>query len=81
MVLQNTKSFLWKLHLLAAGLLPLVGRIADGDDTVTFGELAAFVERTGVDEIMVASAIYDHDARKHSLTLTAGAMADMQMAA
>ena len=30
--------------------------------------------RTGVDEIMVASSIYDHAARKRSLTLTAQAM-------
>ena len=37
-------------------------------------EMAAFVERTGVDEVMVASAIYDHDARKRSLTIAAEAM-------
>jgi len=41
-------------------------------DTVKRG-IAAFVERTRVDEVMVASAIYDHDARKKSLTLTAEA--------
>ena len=43
--------------------------------------LAAFVERTGVDEIMVASAIYDHDARKKSLSLTADAMRETRLAA
>ena len=36
--------------------------------------LDAFIERTKVDEVMVASAIYDHEARKRSLTLTAEAM-------
>ena len=41
----------------------------------------AFVERTGVDEVMVASSIYDHEARKHSLTLTAAALADRKLAA
>jgi luciferase family oxidoreductase group 1 len=43
--------------------------------------LAAFIQRTGVDEVMVASAIYDHDARKRSLAITAGAMAEMKVAA
>ena len=43
--------------------------------------LSAFVERTGVDEIMVASAIYDHDARKKSLSLTADAMRETRLAA
>ena len=43
--------------------------------------LAAFVERTRVDEIMVASAIYDHDARKRSLTLTVEAMREFRRAA
>ena len=42
-------------------------------ETVARG-IAAFIERTQVDEIMVASAIYDHDARRKSLTLTAEAM-------
>ena len=32
--------------------------------------LKAFVARTGVDEVVVASSMYDHDARKHSLALT-----------
>ena len=42
--------------------------------------MAAFVARTGVDEIMVASAIYDPQARKKSLTLTAEAMDALQPA-
>ena len=37
-------------------------------------QIAAFVERTQADELMIASAFYDHDARKRSLTLTAEAM-------
>ena len=44
-------------------------------------EIAAFVARTGVDELMIASSIYDHAARKHSLTLTAAALRDLAIAA
>jgi luciferase family oxidoreductase group 1 len=43
--------------------------------------LAAFVERTGVDEVMVTSAIYDQTARKRSLTLTAEAAREVKLAA
>ena len=43
--------------------------------------IAAFVQRTGIDEVMVASSIYDHAARKRSLTLTAQAMQGMKLAA
>ncbi len=35
--------------------------------------LEQFVEKTGVDEVIVASAIFDHDARKRSAELLAGA--------
>ncbi|WP_260599793.1 LLM class flavin-dependent oxidoreductase [Sphingomonas endolithica] len=44
-------------------------------------EIATFVARTGVDELMVASAIYDHGARKRSLEITAQAMAELKVAA
>ena len=44
-----------------------------GPDTVR-REIAAFVERTGADELMIASAMYDHGARKRSLEITAEAM-------
>lgn len=37
-------------------------------------QIAAFLERTGADELMIASSIFDHQARKHSLTLAAEAM-------
>ncbi|MEG8056779.1 LLM class flavin-dependent oxidoreductase [Sphingomonas sp. 22L2VL55-3] len=43
--------------------------------------IAAFVERTGVDEVMVTSAIYDHEARKRSLSITADVMQDLKIAA
>jgi luciferase family oxidoreductase group 1 len=43
--------------------------------------LAAFVERTGVQEVMLTSAIFDHDARKRSIELAADAMQDMRQAA
>lgn len=42
---------------------------------------AAFIERTGVDEVMVASAIYDHAARKRSLAITAEVMSGLAVAA
>ena len=44
-------------------------------------DIAAFVARTGVDEVMVASSIFDHAARKHSLSLTADAMRQLALAA
>ncbi|MES2042311.1 MAG: LLM class flavin-dependent oxidoreductase [Pseudomonadota bacterium] len=44
-------------------------------------EIAAFIERTSVDEVMVASSIYDHAARKRSLAITAEVMRDLKVAA
>ncbi|MCU6455914.1 LLM class flavin-dependent oxidoreductase [Sphingomonas sp. A2-49] len=49
-------------------------------DTVA-RQTAAFVERTGVDEVMVASAIYDHAARKRSLAITAEVMSGLTVPA
>lgn len=43
--------------------------------------IAAFVERTGVDEVMVTSAIYDHGARKRSIATAAAAMRPLADAA
>lgn len=40
-------------------------------DTIA-GQLRAFIERTGADEVMVASNIYDHRARLHSYEIVAG---------
>ncbi|PKP93661.1 MAG: alkane 1-monooxygenase [Alphaproteobacteria bacterium HGW-Alphaproteobacteria-16] len=44
-----------------------------GPDRVRDG-LAKFVARTGVDEVMLVSSIYDADARKKSLSIAAAAM-------
>ena len=44
-------------------------------------EVAAFVERTGVDELMVTIAIYDQDARKRSIAIAAGAVSELKAAA
>ena len=60
-------------HVLQCSAVGAPGTIARG--------IAAFVERTGVDEIMVASAVYDHDARKRSLALTAQAMEELKIGA
>lgn len=43
-------------------------------------EIAAFIERTGADELMLTSAMFDHDARKRSLTLAAEAMREVAYA-
>jgi luciferase family oxidoreductase group 1 len=37
-------------------------------------EIAAFIARTGADELMLTSAMFDHEARKRSLTIAAEAM-------
>jgi luciferase family oxidoreductase group 1 len=37
-------------------------------------QLAAFIARTGADELMIASQIYDHAARRHSYSIAAEAM-------
>ena len=60
-------------HVLQCSAVGGPGKIARG--------IAAFVARTGVDEVMVASSIYDHDARKRSLTITAEAMRELAVAA
>ncbi|OYY91768.1 MAG: alkane 1-monooxygenase [Sphingomonas sp. 28-66-16] len=44
-------------------------------------EIAAFVARTGADELMLTSSIYDHEARKRSLTIAAEAMQTLSIAA
>lgn len=43
--------------------------------------IAAFVERTGVDELMLTSSIYDHKMRKRSLSIAAAAMSELAVAA
>ncbi|WP_375393715.1 LLM class flavin-dependent oxidoreductase [uncultured Sphingomonas sp.] len=54
---------------------------AVGDTATIERGLAAFIARTGVDQVMLTSAIYDHDARKKSLTIAANAMQEMRVAA
>ena len=49
--------------MLACSFVGDVARVGD--------ELGAFVARTGVDEVMVTTAIYDHRARLHSYGLLA----------
>lgn len=47
--------------------------VVGGPETIAKG-LAAFIERTGADELMVTASIFDHQARKHSFELTAQAL-------
>lgn len=54
--------------------------IVGGPETVRRG-LAAFVERTGADELMVTAQIFDHTARKRSFEILAGVHREMQAAA
>jgi luciferase family oxidoreductase group 1 len=49
-------------------------------DQVALG-IAGFVQRTGVDEVMLTSSIYDHAARKRSIALAAEAMSALPLAA
>ncbi|UPG85653.1 LLM class flavin-dependent oxidoreductase [Luteibacter aegosomatis] len=44
--------------------------VVGSPDSVRDG-LAAFVERTGADELIITAQIFDHEARKHSYTLVA----------
>lgn len=37
-------------------------------------QIAAFIERTRADELMIGSSIFDHEARRRSLSITAAAM-------
>lgn len=65
----------------AAILDQVLGCSAVGDAATVARGIAAFVHRTGVDEVMVASGIYDHAARKRSLTITAQAAREFAVAA
>ncbi|HEU0099707.1 MAG TPA: LLM class flavin-dependent oxidoreductase [Allosphingosinicella sp.] len=67
-----------------ADTLPLEGRAllrqvltcsAVGDAATVAEQIAAFVERTGADELMVTSQIFDHQARLRSYEIVAKAMA------
>ncbi len=54
--------------------------IVGNPDTVRQG-LAAFIARTGADELMITAQIFDHTARRRSFELLAGAHAKLQLAA
>ena len=54
--------------------------IVGNPDTVRQG-LAAFIARTGADELMVTAQIFDHTARRRSFELLAGVHAELQLAA
>ncbi|MBC9034192.1 LLM class flavin-dependent oxidoreductase [Sphingomonas sp. JC676] len=43
-------------------------------------QIAAFIERTQADELMLTSAMFDHEARKRSLTIAAEAMRAVELA-
>ena len=54
--------------------------VVGSPDTVRRG-LAAFIEETGVDEVMIASQIFDHQARLRSYEIVAGLRDSMAAAA
>ena len=49
---------------------------AIGDAATVKAEIDGFVQRTGADELMITSQIYDHEARLRSYEIVAEAMAD-----
>ena len=58
----------------AALLDQVLSASAVGSPETVSRQIAAFIERTGADELMIASAMYDHGARRRSLTITAEVM-------
>lgn len=54
---------------------------ATGSPATIARQIAAFVQRTGADELMLTSSIWDHDARKRSFALAAEAMQELKAAA
>lgn len=54
---------------------------AIGSPAAVERQLAAFVERTKVDEVMIVSSIFDHEARKRSIGIAARAMDALEMVA
>ncbi|UUL81539.1 LLM class flavin-dependent oxidoreductase [Sphingomonas qomolangmaensis] len=65
----------------AAMLEQVLSCSAIGSPATVRREIAAFVERTGVDELMIAGATYDPEARLRSIALTAEAMQELKLAA
>lgn len=58
----------------AAILGHVLSASAVGSAETVRGKIAAFIERTGADELMIASAMYHHEARRRSLTIAAEVM-------
>lgn len=50
---------------------------AIGSPTTVARELAAVVARTGADELMITSQIFDHAARRHSYEIAAQVRRDL----
>ncbi|SOE50566.1 Luciferase-like monooxygenase, FMN-dependent [plant metagenome] len=63
---------LWAPHEKASVQQSLACAVVGGPDTVREG-LRAFIERTGVDELMITAQIYDHASRMRSFELAAQA--------
>ena len=59
----------------AAMLDGVLKATAIGTPTQVREQMQAFVDRTKADELIIAGSIYDHEKRKRSLTLAAGAFA------
>ena len=54
---------------------------ATGGPATVARQIAAFIERTGADELMLTSSIWDHEARKRSFAIAADAMRELRVAA
>ncbi|WP_033920262.1 LLM class flavin-dependent oxidoreductase [Sphingomonas sp. 37zxx] len=65
----------------AAMLEQVLSCSAIGSPATVARQIAAFVERTGVDELMIAGATYDPEARLRSIALTAEAVQGLRLAA
>lgn len=58
-----------------AALQDMLSCSAIGSAETVRAEVAAFIERTGADEVIVACSVFDHELRKRSLAVTAEAFA------
>lgn len=65
-------------HQARAMLDHVLSVTATGTQDRVRDDLAGFIARTQVDEVMLTSSIYDHQARKRSLSIAAAAMQSLQ---
>ncbi|MEA1013716.1 LLM class flavin-dependent oxidoreductase [Sphingosinicella sp. LY1275] len=70
--IQDIEAY-WSPHEKAQAMNMLARSVVGSADTVRAG-LQAFVAETGVDELMIVSDVYDHQARLRSVELIAEAM-------